>query len=103
MWSFCSVSLANSGDTVDSQMIPKSQIPKLFDRIDWNAYARAIDKVLNRELDRLYVVFPAYEPEETFTGILTQPEDVEKAVLEYGHLTAVDLGHFILAKLDGLV
>ena len=88
---------------LESQMIPKSQIPKLFDRIDWNAYARAIDKVLNRELDRLYVVFPAYEPEETFTGILNQPEDVEKAVLEYGHLTVVDLGHFILAKLDGLV
>ena len=41
---------------LESQMIPKSQIPKLFDRIDWNAYARAIDKVLNRELDRLYVV-----------------------------------------------
>ena len=88
---------------LESQMIPTSHIPKLFDRIAWDTYARAIDKVLNRELDRLYVVFPAYEPEETFTGILTQSEDVEKAVLEYGHLTVVDLGHFILAKLDGLV
>ena len=88
---------------LESEMIPTSQIPKLFDRIDWDAYARVIDKMVNRELDRLYVVFPAYEPEETFTGILTQPEDVEKAVLEYGHLTVVDLGHFILAKLDGLV
>jgi hypothetical protein len=84
-------------------MIPTSQIPKLFDRIDWEAYARAIDKVVNRELDRLYVVFLAFEPEEKFSGVLTQPEDVEKAVLEYGHLTVVDLGHFILAKLDGLV
>lgn len=77
--------------------------PRLFDRIDWNAYALAIDKMLNRELDRPYVVFPAYEPEETFTGILTQSEDVENAVLEYGHLTVVDLGLFILTKLDGLV
>ena len=88
---------------LESQMIPTSHIPRLFDRIDWNAYARAIDKVVNRELDRLYVVFPAYEPEETFTGILTEPEDVERAVLEYGHMTVVDLGHFILAKLNGLV
>jgi hypothetical protein len=24
-------------------------------------------------------------------------------VLEYGHMTVVDLGHFILAKLDGVV
>jgi hypothetical protein len=88
---------------LESQMIPTSHIPRLFDRIDWNAYARAIDKVVNRELDRLYVVFPAYEPEETFTGILTAPEDVERAVLEYGHMTVVDLGHFILAKLDGVV
>lgn len=88
---------------LESQMIPTSHIPRLFDRIDWNAYARAIDKVVNRELDRLYVVFPAYEPEETFTGILTQSEDVEKAVLEYGHLTVVDLGHFILAKFKGLI
>ena len=66
-----------------------------------NAYALAIDKMLNRELDRLYVVFPAYEPEETFTGILTEPEDVGRAVLEYGHLTVVDLGHFILNKISG--
>jgi len=88
---------------LESQMIPTSQIPKLFDRIDWDAYARAIDKVVNRKLDRLYVVFPAYEPEETFTGILTEPENVGRALLEYGHLTVVDLGHFILAKLDGVV
>ena len=86
---------------LESQMIPTSHIPRLFDRIDWNAYARAIDKVVNRELDRLYVVFPAYEPEETFTGILTEPEDVGRAVLEYGHLTVVDLGHFILNKISG--
>ena len=84
-------------------MIPTSQIPKLFDRIDWNAYALAINKMENHELDRLYVVFPAFEPEETFSGILTEPENVGRAVLEYGHLTVVDLGHFILAKLDGLV
>jgi hypothetical protein len=88
---------------LESQMIPTSHIPRLFDRIDWNAYARAIDKLVNRELDRLYVVFPAYEPKETFTGILTQTEGVEKAVLEYGHLTVVDLGQFISAKLDGLI
>ena len=50
-------------------------------------------KMLNRELIDLRV-FPAYEPEETFTVPLTQSEDVEKAVLEYGHLTVVDLGHF---------
>ena len=86
---------------LESQMIPTSHIPRLFDRIDWNAYARAIDKVVNRELDRLYVVFPAYEPEETFTGILTEQEDVGRAVLEYGHLTVVDLGHFILNKISG--
>ena len=88
---------------LESQMIPTSHIPKLFDRIDWNAYALAINKMENHELDRLYVVFPAFEPEETFSGILTEPENVGRAVLKYGHLTVVDLGHFILAKLDGLV
>ena len=86
---------------LDSQMIPTSQIPKLFDRIDWDAYALAINKMENHELDRLYVVFLAFEPEEKFSGVLTQPEDVEKAVLEYGHLTVVDLGHFILSKIAG--
>lgn len=88
---------------LEIQMIPTSQIPKLFDRIDWNAYALAMDKLVNQELDRLYVVFPAFEPEEKFSGVLTQPEDVEKAVLEYGHLTVVDLGHFISAKFKGLI
>ena len=88
---------------LESQMIPTSQIPKLFDRMDWNAYALAINKMENHELDRLYVVFPAFEPEETFSGILTEPENVEKAVLEYGHLTVVDLGHFISAKFKGLI
>jgi hypothetical protein len=86
---------------LDSQMIPTSQIPKLFDRIDWDAYALAINKMENHELDRLYVVFLAFEPEEKFSGVLIQPEDVEKAVLEYGHLTVVDLGHFILSKIAG--
>ena len=87
----------------ESQMIPTSQIPKLFDRIDWDAYALAINKMENHELDRLYVVFTAFEPEETFSGILTEPENVGRAVLEYGHLTVVDLGHFILAKFKGLI
>lgn len=86
---------------LESQMIPTSQIPKLFDRIDWNAYAFAINKMENHELDRLYVVFPAFEPEETFSGILTEPENVGRAVLEYGHLTVFDLGHFILSKIAG--
>lgn len=86
---------------LESQMIPTSQIPKLFDRIDWNAYALAIDKMANHELDRLYVIFPAFEPEETFSGILNEPEEVGRAVSEYGHLTVVDLGNFILSKLGG--
>lgn len=82
-------------------MIPTSHIPKLFDRIDWDAYALAINKMENHELDRLYVVFPAFAPEKKFSGILTKPEDVGRAVVEYGHLTVVDLGHFIWSKLRG--
>ena len=86
---------------LESQMIPTSHIPKLFNRIDWDAYALAIDKMANHELDRLYVIFPAFEPEKTFSGILTEPVEVGRAVLEYGHLTVVDLGHFIWSKLRG--
>ena len=38
---------------LESQMIPTSHIPNLFDRIDWDKYALAIDKKVNQELDRL--------------------------------------------------
>ena len=36
---------------LESQMIPTSHIPKLFNRIDWDAYALANDKMANHELD----------------------------------------------------
>ena len=89
--------------TLEKQMVPTAYIPELFSRIDWTAYSLEMDQLVMGEIDQLYVAFPCFHPHDDFSGIITDPAELPAVLEEIGHVTLIDLGDFIKAKLDGWI
>ena len=85
--------------------IPMSHVNKMFDRICWDTYEMRVDQFAVRHIDYLIVVFLTFDPEfdDEFSGIITDPTDLNKIMNEFGNFTAVDVGDFFKFKLEGII
>ena len=88
---------------LQQQCVPTSSIPELFSRIHWEAFDLAVDQLEVGAIDHLYVVFLSFEPDEDFTGIVTNPSDLPLIGEDLGHFTAIGLHDFLKLKLEGFV
>ena len=85
--------------------IPMSHVNEMFDRICWDTYEMRVDQFAVRHIDHLIVVFLTFDPEfdDEFSGIITDPTDLNKIMNEFGNFTAVDVGDFFKFKLEGII
>ena len=85
--------------------IPMSHVNEMFNRICWDTFEFKVDQLTVGHIDHLYVVFLTFDPEfdEEFTGIVTDPNELPKIIIELGNCTVIDVGDFLKCKLQGIL